>query len=991
MRKNLRLFLWAFLPVFLGLRSLTAAPLSESELRQAAAAWLSASAVFQKEVLHFEVLALEQLRNSDTEILPIWLLQLAPSGYLLLTADDGLPPILGFSTSALDVLSRSRTQSTFRALLIRQGERYQQLLAEPETRSEDYHQENREQWQRLLQAGVRADPIQEPGTIEVEPMVEQPWSQEGPLNLYLPRSAEEVPAVTGCEPLAVALIMNFHQWPPRGTGSKTWTSQIQPDYNVGGTMHADFSVPYDWNLQDSYDPHSGQPTTSELAVARLLFDLGVALDSQFDTEGTGTSTTKCVPAMRDFFRYPDLIQGETSLFQRIKDDIEAGLPVHASIPGHSFVVSGLAQEGGNDYYFLNYGWGGYLSGWYKLNDGDERSVVNSAITNFQPAKQALFRPIPYEQGVVFALSWDFPRIHTAEAFRLSAKRGGVTTVISSEIPGTDREYSFSGLASGPVQFFLEAKVDGVWQDASDPLSLLITAEAAFPPEFFIEQEIVMLQSDGTALITVQLNDPEATLTASSSRPDLYPEEQIRISGNGNEREVLLIPADIITGNVLVWLTASNADDQSVTHTVSVLWSGLTWIENLEEAKILAEADDKKIFLVIGLDADSNSNTLRLNYCEISDIRAALENQYILCYLQNVESAVIQLIPELNGNQSISLPVTAILRYVQSWEASDVHIPATAMDQLLLVDLRAALEVGNLQLQPKEQQLSYQAQSVFIRVIAAGNWSISSNVGFLQPLRSSGTGLATVECNLAANSGEQEREAQLTVMSAGLVRTCQIRQMSASFVTVEFQAETKDYDGTVVAQLAGDPTVISGVAVEHDAWVDFSNAWAEFSDADPGVDKVVMLYGVVLLGEDAEYYRLPAVITGQGTILQNQVTIPSGWNSITLLLELDSVSQQSWTSELLTFQYQNRSWTRVDNPEPGKAYLIFNQNLAELGLSGKQTFSASAPLPESPLWTLQSVTTETELPLGMQAWRLSNGKYSLISGNLQPGIAYWLFP
>ena len=219
-----------FLLIFFLLALTRGASLSEVDLRRAAASWLSGSEIFHRESPSAEVESLEQIFSAVQEALPLYVLHLHPSGYLVLTGDDRLPPVLAFSAESPAGNIPQRRASPFLALLRLQGERYQQLLAEPQTRSE-YHQKNLESWQRLLSVAVRADPLEDPDEIVVAPMIEQPWGQDWPYNLYLPRSAEEIQAVTGCEPTAVALIMNFHQWPPRGKGSKSWTSVVTSEFN----------------------------------------------------------------------------------------------------------------------------------------------------------------------------------------------------------------------------------------------------------------------------------------------------------------------------------------------------------------------------------------------------------------------------------------------------------------------------------------------------------------------------------------------------------------------------------------------------------------------------------------------------------------------------------------------------------------------------------------------------------------------------------------
>ena len=148
---------------------------------------------------------------------------------------------------------------------------------------------------------------------------------------------------------------------------------------------------------------------------------------------------------------------------------------------------------------------------------------------------------------------------------------------------------------------------------------------------------------------------------------------------------------------------------------------------------------------------------------------------------------------------------------------------------------------------------------------------------------------------------------------------------------------------------------------------------------------------MLSGSDADIYQLPAEITSVGTILPNLTSIPPGWNAITLLLDPDAESLQRWTTELLAFEYQNRCFVRAEDPQAGKTYMIYNGTGAELDITGRKWLGGQEALPATPGWVLQSITEETVLPPGMNAWLLQDGQYSRIMDDMEAGKAYWLHP
>ena len=57
----------------------------------------------------------------------------------------------------------------------------------------------------------------------VSPMVSTTWTQNKPFNNYLPLYGSDR-CITGCTATAMGQIMNYHRWPDRGQGSKSYNS-----------------------------------------------------------------------------------------------------------------------------------------------------------------------------------------------------------------------------------------------------------------------------------------------------------------------------------------------------------------------------------------------------------------------------------------------------------------------------------------------------------------------------------------------------------------------------------------------------------------------------------------------------------------------------------------------------------------------------------------------------------------------------------------------
>ena len=215
------------------------------------------------------------------------------------------------------------------------------------------------------------------------------WNQYPPFNKYTPNNY-----VTGCVATAGAIVMKHHGYPAKGTGSHSYT------WN-GKTVSASFEHTYDWaNMPAEYD---GTNDAAFDGVARLMADLGVAVEMKYNKTGSGAYIGDLVTALQKYYGYSKLSHlmaiedvGAEAWNGRLRDEIDANRPVlyAASDPargGHAFVIDGYKDES----FSVNWGWGGYCDGFYKIGalnpesngkpEGDKYNVSQSAVFGMQPS------------------------------------------------------------------------------------------------------------------------------------------------------------------------------------------------------------------------------------------------------------------------------------------------------------------------------------------------------------------------------------------------------------------------------------------------------------------------------------------------------------------------------------------------------------------------------------------------------------------------------
>lgn len=215
------------------------------------------------------------------------------------------------------------------------------------------------------------------------------WNQYAPFNKYTPNNY-----VTGCVATAGAIVMKHHGYPAKGTGSHSYT------WN-GKTLTANFEHDYDWaSMPAKYD---GTNDAAFDGVARLMSDLGVAVEMQYAKNGSGAYIGNMISALQTYFGYSKLTylasidDMEAEAWNaKLRGEIDANRPIlysasDASAGGHSFIIDGYKDES----FSVNWGWGGYCNGFYQIGalnpesagkpTGDKYNLGQTAVIGLQPS------------------------------------------------------------------------------------------------------------------------------------------------------------------------------------------------------------------------------------------------------------------------------------------------------------------------------------------------------------------------------------------------------------------------------------------------------------------------------------------------------------------------------------------------------------------------------------------------------------------------------
>ena len=195
------------------------------------------------------------------------------------------------------------------------------------------------------------------------------WSQIAPYNDLCPLDGD-AHSLTGCTQTAMAVIMYHYRWPERAKG-------VTSAYTTRNGLYVpsrDLNHAYDWDsMLETYTEGKYNDKQAE-AVAVLMADLGHAFKAEYTAVDTGALPD--MTALYEKFGYSpasNMVMRNNypseSWSAMLRREIEASRPIFyagytAAGSGHAFVLDGVDD---NDYFHVNWGWGGYYDGFFLLD------------------------------------------------------------------------------------------------------------------------------------------------------------------------------------------------------------------------------------------------------------------------------------------------------------------------------------------------------------------------------------------------------------------------------------------------------------------------------------------------------------------------------------------------------------------------------------------------------------------------------------------------
>ncbi len=540
---------------------LTATPVSREDL-------ISYASIFVKQTfpgnIQYSVLEISPLTPENQQTLHY--INLSPEGWLLVSADDRVTPVLGFSfTGRFDAniagdLNVSQWIRGYCKVI-------EHILAEKSLK------------RNMLWDGTdQLNKLKSAVAITVDPLIQVNWNQDAGWNRFCPED-EAGPgghAYCGCVGVSMAQAMSVYQYPLKGKGTYSYS---HPDYG-SIIVHFDSEPEYAWDSMavDTPDNHN----------ARLLYHTAVTVSMNFGPDASGSFTSRIPKALINYFgyyksakrvaRYANLDEW----IQLLGNELLAGRPVIYSgdgdngEPGHAFDIDGVTND---RYFHINWGWSGKYNGYFTLNNlnpgSNDFSAHHEAVINIRPP---VYSPTDLDlsettvkEGMpagtyVGRLNITDEATDNEYVIRVKGDSVGGNTYLdpdfymSHDSLKTDKEFLFSEKDAYIIYIEVEDKFGHVYQEKftitiledtavsasstrvepvieiyPNPASGWLIIKNPFPGGFTVE----MTDLQGRQVMSLKSDDPEHILQVSHIIPGLYFLSITPESGNPVTRKVII--------------------------------------------------------------------------------------------------------------------------------------------------------------------------------------------------------------------------------------------------------------------------------------------------------------------------------------------------------------------------------------------------------------------------------------------------------------------
>lgn len=249
----------------------------------------------------------------------MYVVNFSPKGYIIISATSKETPILGFSDEySFDISNIPLGMAEWfydrmhKIQIIRNDKNYKT----PKEVTLDW--KNFQNSSNLKSSNSNETIIEQYG-----PLLKTLWRQDVPYNDLVPKTGcvdyINNRAPTGCVTTAIAQVLKYHAYP---------------------------STKYNWKIMPNQLSPFDRGTNGAVEVAKLMRDIGAAIKTTYNCEGSGANTKEAVNLFKNIFNY------SSGGIYAARSDEDAEILVKADLIASRPVI----MDGYNDYYTYTTGW-----------------------------------------------------------------------------------------------------------------------------------------------------------------------------------------------------------------------------------------------------------------------------------------------------------------------------------------------------------------------------------------------------------------------------------------------------------------------------------------------------------------------------------------------------------------------------------------------------------------------------------------------------------
>lgn len=392
--------------------NLYAVPMTADDAELVVTGWLKANEQPLGASLGREVLNVETF-NDDSGNAIYYIVYLKPSGFVIVSAEDLIEPIIGFAD---DGAYNPSAENPLGALVVsdisgRAGA-IEDTGGMTATIEQSASTRTRQKWNHfinlvlesdnaeLMSASAICDDSFSVSGQRVAPLIGSKWGQSwyydssykrhACFNYYTPQlvfgsvcfyedHTENYPC--GCVATTMAQLMRYQKYPDFPIKSQIFTIYVDSRETQRWLIQGDGpDGAYNW---DDMPFIPGDSTTDEQrrAMGAICHDAGVSVNTEYTASGSGAYMQDVSTALVNTFGYRQAVwganEGESidnqSLMEIINPNLDANLPVILGIinnngvyRAHAIICDGYGYDSSTLYHHLNLGWYGTDDCWYSL-------------------------------------------------------------------------------------------------------------------------------------------------------------------------------------------------------------------------------------------------------------------------------------------------------------------------------------------------------------------------------------------------------------------------------------------------------------------------------------------------------------------------------------------------------------------------------------------------------------------------------------------------